>query len=81
MLQISYSINGYSQSSLVICAIDLAVTEALIGQGIRFDANTQLNPLCTCLCLQISLLVSTGLIRPLFTLTTNALGQTIGQDL
>lgn len=55
MLQMSYSGNGLSQSSLVICAIDLAVTETLIGQGFGFDANTQLNPLCSCLCLQISL--------------------------
>lgn len=76
-LQMSYSSNGFSLSSLMICASDLAVTEALIGQGLGFDANTQLNPLCSRLCLQISLLVSTGLIRLLFRFTRKALGQTI----
>lgn len=77
----SYSSNGFSQSSLVICVSDLAVTEALIGQGLGFVANTQLNPLCSHLCLQISLLVSTGLIRLLFKLTSKALGQILDQNL
>lgn len=71
-LQMSYSSNGFSQSSLVICGSDLAVTEALIGQDPGFDPNTQLNPLCSHQSLHISLLVSTGLIRLLFSLTSKA---------
>lgn len=70
---------AFSSLVRVICAFDLAVTEALIGQGPGFDANTQLNPLCSRPCLQISLLVSAGLIRLLFSLTNNALRQITGQ--
>lgn len=77
----SYSSNGFFQPSLVICAFDLDVTEALIRQGPGIDANAQLNLLCSCPCLQISLLVATELIRLLFSCTSKALGQTTVQDL